>query len=87
MTKLLPKIIHAVYENGVFRPTRRVGLPERSRVRLTLIALPARGAKERNRVVERQRKALLGIAGIAASGQTDISQNPHRALYGERRAR
>ena len=87
MTKLLPKIIHPVYENGVFRPTRRVGLPERSRVRLTLIALPVRGAKERNRVVERQRKALLGIVGIAASGQTDISQNPHRALYGTRRAR
>jgi hypothetical protein len=47
---------------------------------VTFIALPARGAKERNRVVERQRKALLGIAGIGASGQTDISQNPHRAL-------
>jgi len=87
MTKLLPKIIHAVYENGVFRPTRRVSLPERSRVGLTLVPLPARGTKEQNRAVLRQRKALLEIAGISASGQTDISQDPHRALYGTRRAR
>ncbi len=78
MSKLVPTIIDAVYADGVFRPTRKVGLPERSRVRLTLAPLPARGAKERNRVVERQRKALLGIAGIGASGQADISENPHK---------
>lgn len=87
MTKPSPRIIDAVYEDGVFRPTRKVGLPERSRVRLALVPLPARGAKARNLVIERQRKALLGIAGIGASGQADISENPHRALYGARRAR
>ncbi len=81
MSKLLPKIIDAVCKNGVFRPTRKVGLPERIRVRLTLIPLRVRLAKDRNRVVERQRKTLLAIAGIGASGQTDVSQNPHRALY------
>lgn len=86
MTKLSPRIIDAVYEDGVFRPTRKVGLPERSRVRLTLVPISGRGTRERKRVVERQRKALLGIAGMGVSGQTDISENPHHALYGARRA-
>jgi predicted DNA-binding antitoxin AbrB/MazE fold protein len=87
MAKLGAKIVEAVFEDGVFRPMRAVALPERSRVRLTLVPLPARHAKERNRAVARQRKALLGIAGIGASGQAYISENPHRALYGTRRAR
>ena len=30
-------VIHAVYENGVFRPTEPVDLPESSRVELRLI--------------------------------------------------
>jgi len=86
MTKLSRRIIDAVYEDGVFRPTRKVGLPEQSRVRLTLVPISGRSAKERKRVIERQRKALLEIAGMGASGQTDISENPHHALYGARRA-
>ncbi len=87
MSKLLPKIIDPVSVDGVFRPTRKVALPGRSRVRLSLVPLQARGAKERNLVVARQRKALLGIAGIGASGQADISENSHRALYAASRAR
>ena len=31
-------VIHAVYENGVFRPTEPVDLPESSKVELRLIA-------------------------------------------------
>lgn len=87
MAKRSPKIIEAVYENGVFRPTRRVALPDRSRVRLALVPLPPPGPRERKLLVERQREALLGLAGIGTSGQTRISENPHQALYGTRRAR
>lgn len=79
--------IEAVYEDGVFRPTRKIRLPDRSRVRLTLVHIPSPRASERKLLVARQRKALLGIAGIGVSGRTDISENPHRALYGSRRAR
>ena len=87
MAKLSSKIIEAVYEDGMFRPIRRITLPDRSRVRLTLVPLPLPDAKERKLLVERQRKALLGIAGIGTSGQTNISENPHQALYGTHRAR
>lgn len=31
-------LIHAVYENGVFRPTEPVDLPESSKVELRLVA-------------------------------------------------
>jgi predicted DNA-binding antitoxin AbrB/MazE fold protein len=86
MPKVSPRSIEAVYENGVFRPTRKVSLPDRSRVHLTLIPLPT-GRKAQERLVQRQRKALLSIAGMGRSGRTDISENPHRALYGTRRAR
>ena len=82
-----PKIIEAVYENGVFKPIRKVALPDRSRVRLTLVSSPLAGSKAQKLLTERQRKALLGVAGIGTSGHTDISENPHRALYGSRRAR
>jgi len=86
MRKVSPRSIEAVYENGVFRPTRKVSLPDRSRVHLTLIPLPA-GRNAQERLVQRQRKALLSIAGIGRSGRTDISETPHRALYGTRRMR
>jgi predicted DNA-binding antitoxin AbrB/MazE fold protein len=86
MTKHSHRTIDAVYEEGVFRPTRKVGLPEQSRVRLTLVPISDRSVRERKRVVERQRKALLKIAGMGTSGHTDISENPHHALYGARRA-
>ena len=34
-------VIHAVYENGVFRPTEPVNLPESSKVELRLINPPS----------------------------------------------
>jgi predicted DNA-binding antitoxin AbrB/MazE fold protein len=82
-----PKVIEAVYQDGVFKPIRKVALPDQSRVCLTLVALPLSDPRERKLLVERQRKALLGVAGIGMSGHTDISENPHQALYGTRRGR
>ncbi len=87
MAKRVPKTVEAVYEAGVFRPIRRVRLPNRSRVRLTLVPASSRASKAQGRLVARQRKALLSLAGIGRSGRSDISANPHRALYGTTRAR
>jgi predicted DNA-binding antitoxin AbrB/MazE fold protein len=86
MTKAARKSIEAIYEDGVFRPTRKVRLPERSRVRLTLVPLPEPDPRAARAQVLRQRRALLKLAGIGASGQTDISRNPEQALYGSPRA-
>jgi predicted DNA-binding antitoxin AbrB/MazE fold protein len=87
MARRVPKTLEAVYEAGVFRPIRRVRLPDRSRVRLTLVPLPPRTSEAQGRRVARQRQALLSLAGIGRSGRSDISENPHRALYGTTRAR
>lgn len=87
MTKRVPKTLEAVFEAGVFRPIRQVRLPDRSRVLLTLVPAASRISKAQGRLVARQRQALLSLAGIGRSGRSDISENPHRALYGTARAR
>ena len=83
MAKPLAKIIDAVYEDGVFRPTRRVALPNRSRVRLTLVPVSVTYPKAQQLVVARQRKALHSIVGIGSSGRTDISKRHDKYLYGK----
>lgn len=87
MAKRASKTVEAVYEAGVFKPIRRVRLPDRSRVRLTPVSASSPASKAQGRLVARQRKALLSLAGIGRSGRSDISANPHRALYGTTRAR
>lgn len=87
MSKAAARIVEAVYEDGVFRPVRKVALPNRSRVRLTLVPVDGPTTKAERAAVDRQRKALLAVAGLGASGRSDISRHPHAALYGARRAR
>ena len=87
MEKAAARVVEAVYEDGVFRPVRKVALPNRSRVRLTLVPVDSPTAKAERARVARQRKALLSVAGLGASGRTDISEHPHAALYGTRRTR
>ncbi len=87
MSKVAARVVEAVYEDGVFRPVRKVALPNRSRVRLTLVPVDGSTATAERAQVARQRKALLAVAGLGTSGRTDISAHPHAALYGVRRAR
>ncbi len=85
MTKTARKSIEAIYEDGVFRPTRKVNLADRSRVRLTLVPLEEPDHRAERAEVQRQRRALLRLAGIGESGQSDISRHPEQALYGSPR--
>ncbi len=87
MPKAAARVVDAVYEDGVFRPVRKVALPNRSRVRLTLVAVDGATPKAERAQVARQRKALLAVAGLGASGRSDVSEHPHAALYGTRRIR
>ncbi|MBI3392641.1 MAG: antitoxin family protein [Nitrospirae bacterium] len=82
MPKPAPRTIEAVYEDGVFKPVRRVALPDRSRVRLTLAPLSPSATEKA--LVERQRKALLAVVGIGASNRTDISERHDEYLYGKK---
>lgn len=85
MTKAAQKNIEAIYEDGVFRPTRKLRLPDRSRVRLTLVPVQEPDRRAEQKQAQRQRRGLLKLAGIGASGQGDISTDPERALYGDLR--
>ena len=87
MPKSAARVVEAVYEDGVFRPVRKVSLPNQSRVRLTLVPVGGPTARAERARIARQRKALLAVAGIGASGRSDISAHPHVAVYGTRRTR
>lgn len=82
MPKVASKTIEAVYEGGVFKPVRKIALPDRSRVRLTLAPLP-RSVAEKT-LVELQRKALLAVVGIGSSERADISEQHDKYLYGKK---
>ena len=81
----MAKTIEAVYENGVFKPVKKVKFPEHERFKL--IISPAKDTGEDaaaiKKLVERQKDALFSIAGIASSGLEDVSENHDKYLYGE----
>ncbi len=84
----MTKTVEAIYENGVFKPVKKVKLPEHKRVKLTISPTkPVEPIEEDEeaikRLVERQRKAFLKIAGTASSGLSDVSRNHDKYLYGE----
>ena len=87
MPKHAARVVEAVYADGVFHPVRKVALPNQSRVRLTPRPLNGPPAKAERAAVARQRNALLAVAGLGASGRSDISEHPHAAFYGTRQAR
>jgi len=62
-------VIHAVYENGVFRPTERVDLPESSEVELELRRV--RPASE-----DRGLDAIYALLGARFEfGEADVEQD------------
>ena len=81
----MTKVVEAIYEHGVFKPVRKIKLPEHERFKL--IISPVKKAEEDTaaikKMVERQREALLSIAGIGDSGLGDVSENHDKYLYGK----
>lgn len=78
----MPKIIEAIYENGVFRPLQKLKLPEHIRFKLTFMPVE-KDKKEIEKTVKKQKKALLSIAGIGSSGISDVSKKHDKYLYGK----
>lgn len=76
----MTKTVEAIYENGVFKPVKKVRLPEHERFKL-IVSPVEEDEREIKKIVERQRKALLSIAGIGDSGLGDVSRNPDKYLY------
>lgn len=81
----MTKTVEAIYENGVFKPVKKVKLPEHKRVNLIIsptIEMPE-DEEEIKKMVERQKRALLKIAGTGSSGLSDVSENHDKYLYGK----
>jgi predicted DNA-binding antitoxin AbrB/MazE fold protein len=60
----MTKTVEAIYENGVFKPVKKVKLPEHKKIKLTispieLAELIGEDEEAIKQLVERQRKAFL----------------------------
>ena len=69
------KTIIAVYEDGIFKPLEETHLPDHQRVKLKIIS------EDEETLLESQRKALLEVAGMGASGQDDVARTHDKHLY------
>lgn len=78
----MTKTIEAIYEHGVFKPVKKLKLPLHERFKLVISSIEEeeRAAKKH---AERQKKALLAIAGTASGGLSDVSANHDKYLYGK----
>lgn len=77
----MQKTIDAIFENGVFKPIKRITMPERTRLKLIVL----KENKDAERIAKEQADALMSIAGIGSSGLRDVSENPEKYLYGTRK--
>jgi len=78
----MTKTIEAIYEHGVFKPVKKLQLPLHERFKLVISPIDEEEFAAKKHV-ERQRKALLAIAGTATSGLSDVSANHDKYLYGK----
>lgn len=75
----MQKTIDVIYEEGVFKPVKKVRLPEHTKLRITV---SEKKIKDSTVVAKRQNTALLSLAGLWASGDRDVSENTDKYLYG-----
>lgn len=76
-----PKTIEAIYEHGVFKPVKKLKLPGHERFKLVISPI-REDEKATKKLIEKQKKALLEIAGTSGSGLRDVSKNHDKYLYG-----
>lgn len=76
----MTKIVNAIYEDGVFKPVKKVKLPEHERFRLTISTLDE-GQTEIKKTVAMQKRALKKLIGVGRSGLSDGSVNHDKYLY------
>jgi len=76
----MTKTVNAIYEDGVFKPVKKVQLPEHERFRLTISPLEE-GESEIKKTVTMQKRALKKLIGIGSSGSSDGSVNHDKYLY------
>jgi predicted DNA-binding antitoxin AbrB/MazE fold protein len=72
----MSKAIEAVFENGIFRPLKKVKLPEHKKFKIIL--------ESEAKPVTKKSCSLTGIIDIAKNcTDTDLSTHHDKYLYGE----
>ena len=72
----MPKTIEAIYEDGVFKPIKKIRLREHEKVELSVLT--------ESEMDDMTQKAL-SLIGIGESGLKDTAQRHDEYLYGKRR--
>ncbi len=72
----MPKTIEAIYEDGVFKPLKKIRLKEHEKVELSVLT----GAE-----ADAAARKALSIIGIGESDLMDTAQRHDEYLYGKRR--
>ncbi|MEK6651318.1 MAG: antitoxin family protein [Nitrospirota bacterium] len=72
----MPKTVEAIYENGVFKPVKKIRLGEHQRVELNIFT---------KREIDELTKTALSIIGIGKSAFKDTAQKHDEYLYGKKR--
>lgn len=76
MEVIMPKTIEAIYENGVFKPLKKIRLNEHQKVELTILT---------EKEMDIATKTALDIIGIGKSSFKDTAQKHDEYLYGKNR--
>lgn len=71
----MPKTIEAVYENGVFKPLKKIRLNEHQKVELTILT---------EEEIDIATKEALSIIGIGKSSFNDTAEKHDEYLYGRK---
>lgn len=72
----MPKTIEAIYEDGVFKPLKKIRLNERQKVELNVYTKDE---------IDDINKAAFSIIGIGESAFKDTAQKHDEYLYGKKR--
>ncbi len=71
----MAKTIIAIYEDGIFKPLEEAHLSDHQRVKLKIIS------EDEETLLQSQKKALLEVAGMGASGQDEVARSHDKYLY------
>ena len=73
----MQKTIDAIYEDGVFKPTKKVAIKEHTKLKLVVL----KEDRDAGIVAKKQSRALLSLAGIWESGVMNVSEEHDKYLY------
>lgn len=74
----MQKTIDAIYEDGVFKPVKKVAMREHAKLKLIVL----KEDKTSVLAAKQQSKALLSLSGIWESGDFNVSEAHDKYLYG-----